>query len=219
MSEEETVAVSAPAEPVVDLEAVRDARVVPVAQGVLEDIASEAAIANIENQSDISGVMSKILIRTLEADLNLTTENTYVFQLVLGAYGALSSVIQNSKMREIDEARFARIGSQVLGILAKANVPMGTKVKSEDQVAALEALKPELEAVWAAEDLSWLEIKYVLEGVFRGLKTVENNFSVNVEMSLKRMEAKILGVADMSDVTMKKLDETLRAEITPQAND
>lgn len=219
MSEEETVAVSAPAEPVVDLEAVRDARVVPVAQGVLEDIASEAAAANIENQSDISGVMSKILIRTLEADLNLTTENTYVFQLVLGAYGALSSVIQNSKMREIDEARFARIGSQVLGILAKANVPMGTKVKSEDQVAALEALKPELEAVWAAEDLSWLEIKYVLEGVFRGLKTVENNFSVNVEMSLKRMEAKILGVADMSDVTMKKLDETLRAEITPQAND
>lgn len=219
MSEEETVAVSAPAEPVVDLEAVRDARVVPVAQGVLEDIASEAAIANIENQSDISGVMSKILIRTLEADLNLTTENTYVFQLVLGAYGALSSVIQNSKMREIDEARFARIGSQVLGILAKANVPMGTKVKSEDQIAALEALKPELEAVWAAEDLSWLEIKYVLEGVFRGLKTVENNFSVNVEMSLKRMEAKILGVADMSDVTMKKLDETLRAEITPQAND
>lgn len=219
MSEEETVAVSAPAEPVVDLEAVRDARVVPVAQGVLEDIVSEAAIANIENQSDISGVMSKILIRTLEADLNLTTENTYVFQLVLGAYGALSSVIQNSKMREIDEARFARIGSQVLGILAKANVPMGTKVKSEDQIAALEALKPELEAVWAAEDLSWLEIKYVLEGVFRGLKTVENNFSVNVEMSLKRMEAKILGVADMSDVTMKKLDETLRAEITPQAND
>lgn len=201
-------------EPSVDLEADRDARVAPVAQGVLEDIATETTIASADNKTDFTGIISKLVNRTLDADLNLTTENPYIFQLVLGTYGALSNVIQSSKMVAIDDLRFSRIGAQILTLLANAKVPMGTKVKTEDQIAALQAIVPDLEAIWAAENLTWLEIKHILEGVFRSLKALESNFSTNIDAAVKIMECKILGIADMSDLTMKKLDETLRADTT-----
>ncbi len=99
----EVIAASAPAP---TLEELRDAKVVPVAQGILEDIAGEVAGTDVNKATDFTSVIIKILKRALAADLNVTTENPYLFQLALGAYGALSTVVQKSKIADIDDARF-----------------------------------------------------------------------------------------------------------------
>lgn len=205
-------ALSDPA-PEVDLEAQRDERVVPVAQGVLADMASEIASTDVNSDTDFTAILVKILQRTLAADLNLITENPEIFKNILGVYSAFSTVVQKSVHASDEDVRFGKIGREMMALLVKANIPMGMKATPALQAAAAEAIQPDLEAIFARENLTWLEIKYILEGLFRSLKSIEQLFSVNVERSVKHMEAKILGIDDMTDLTMGKLDETLKAEI------
>lgn len=195
-----------------DLEVLRDEKVIPVARGVLQDMAGEIASTDVNADTDFASILVKILTRALAADLNLTTENPYIFQQILGAYAAFSSVVQKCKVSEAQDVRYSNIGREMLVLLANSNVPMGTKVTPEEQETALEAIKPELEAIFAQENLTWLEVKYILEGLFRSLKATEQLYSSNVEMSVKRMEAKILGIEDMTDLSMTKLNETLQAD-------
>lgn len=202
----------APAVP--DLEQLRDDRTVPVAIGVIADIANDESMMNIKDQADFTGVLMSILKRALDADLNLTTDNPYIFQLVLGAYGAFSSVIQKAKMPDADDERFAKISQKLLKLLVAANIPMGRNVTPQDQEKAAESIQPQLEEIFASENLTWIEVKYIMEGLFRTLKGVESLYQRNVDMSLQRMEAKILGVESMTDVTMQKLDETLKADFS-----
>lgn len=195
-----------------DYEKERDDRVIPVAVGVISDIANDESMMNIKTQADFTEVLMKILKRALDADLNLVTDNTYVFQLVLGAYGAFSSVVQKAKMPEADDERFAKISQKLLQLLVAANIPMGGKVTAQEQEKAAAVIQPQLEEIFANENLTWLEIKYIMEGLFRTLKGVESLYQRNVDLSLQRMEAKILGVEAMSDVTMSKLNTILKTD-------
>lgn len=199
-----------------DLEEVRDRRVLPVVKGVLADMAGDMASVDVTANTDFTALLIKILHRALDADLNLTTENPYVFQLVLDTYSAFSTVIQGCDIKSVDDARFAKIGKEFMAILSSVDMPLGKSAKKEDQAKAMEAAKPQIEALCAAEGLTWLEVKYITEGLFRSLKSVEQLFTSNVTRSLERMEAKILGIDDMSDLTMKKLDETLKADMKPK---
>lgn len=204
-----------PTEPAApDLEALRDEKVVPVARGVLTDMAGEIAATDINAATDLTSVIIKILKRGLAADLNVTTENPYVFQLVLGAYAAFSGTIQKCKVTDTPDARYGKIGGELLTLLANANVPMGTKVIKQEQEAATDALQSQIEDIFARENLTWLEVKYILEGLFRSLKSIEQVYSSNIELSVKRMEAKILGLGDMTDLSMAKLDEMLQKDFS-----
>lgn len=193
-------------------EQLRDERVVPVVQGVLRDMAEDIAATDVNANNDFTSLLVKILTRGLEADLNVTTENPYMFQLVLNAYSAFSAAVQECKVADAQDERYGRIGKEMMGLLVKANIPLGTKVTPEEQKAATDIVKPELEALFLRENLQWLEVKYILEGLFRALKGVESLYSSNIDLSVQRMEAKILGISEMSDLTMKKLDETLQAD-------
>lgn len=208
-------------EPVVepDLEALRDERVVPVARGVLKDIADGKPATGEDQTSEFQELRMKILKRSLDADLNLTTDNPYIFQLVLGAFGAFSSVIQRATFAQQQDEKFSRIAHEAMALLVSVEVPMGTKVKAEEQIAALEAILPQLNDLFARENITWLEMKYILEGMFNALKITESTFTNDVTHSLHTMESKILGVQDLSDLTMRKLDETLQADINPQPRD
>lgn len=191
----------------------RDVRVAPVAQGVLDDMAEEAAANDVSGSQDFKPLVMKVLQRTLDADLNLTTDNPFVFQLMIGAYSSLSAVIQKCTTNEAREARFGAIGTEMLKVFAGARVPMGSKVKPEDQLKAMEAVQPQLQAIFDREQLTSPEVLHILKGMFRMLQGVEQIFSDSVSQSLHRMEAKILEVNDMSDITMKKLNETLMTDI------
>lgn len=210
MSEEQKPAEEAPAP---DLEALRDEKVVPVAKAVIADIAETMPSTDITPNTDFTTLLIKILQRTLDADLNLTTENPYVFQLVLGAFSAFNTVVQKCKMADADDMRFAKIAGEMMALMVKADIPLGKDVKPEAQIAALEVLQPEFEEIFARENLNSLEVTYILEGIMRAFKTTEQMFSGNVDRSVKKMEAKILGIEDMSDLSMHKLDETLKADI------
>ncbi len=199
--------------PEVDLETLRDARVVPVAQAVLVDMAGEIASTDVNADTDFTSVLVKVIQHALAADLNLTTENPYLFQLILGAYGAFSTVVQKCKVADAQDLRYGNIGREMMGLLAGANVPMGTKITSDEQIKALEVIQPQLEAVFARENLTWLEVKYILEGLFRSLKATEQLYTNNIGRSVDRMECKILGIEDKTDLSMKKLDATLQADM------
>lgn len=212
--------VEAPTEPVEpNLEAQRDERVVPVARGVLKDIADGKPATGEDQTSEFQEVIMKGLKRSLDADLNLTTDNPYIFQLVLGVFGAFSAVMQKATFAQQQDEKFARIAHETMALLVSVEVPMGTKVKAEEQIAALEGILPQLNELFARENITWLEMKYILEGMFNALKTTEASFMNSVAQGLQRMEAKILGIQDLSDLTMRKLDETLQADINPQTRD
>lgn len=212
-NEENKDVAAAPAAAAEDLDAIRDARVVPVAKGVLQDIAAEMSTADLSKDTDFTQLLIKILHRSLDADLNLTTENPYIFQLILGTFTAFSTVLQKAKITPTDDVRYAKIGREMLVLLAGVDVPMGTKVTPADQEKAIEAIQPQLEAIFEREKLTWLELKYILEGMLQSFKLNEQMFSGNVQRSVEKMEAKILGIDQMTDLSMKKLDDTLKAEI------
>lgn len=196
-----------------DLEVLRDELVVPIAREVFADIAKSMPSETEEANADYTELLTGILTRSLNADLNLTTDNPYLFQLVLGVYGAFSTTVQKCSMPKVDEERFSRIAGQMMRMVAGASVPMGKDVTPADQETALEAIQPELEALFARENLTSVEITYILQNIFRSLKTTQELFSGNIDRAVNRMEAKILGLNDLTELTMSKLDETLKADM------
>lgn len=203
----------APAEPVRNLDQERDDRVIPVAQGVLEDLAGQTASLDINDKSEFTNVIVKILNRSLDADLNVVQDNPYVWQLIISVFGAFTQVVMDSKMADSQDARYSSIAHEIMTLLAGAKVPMGMKVTTQDQVAALQSIKPQLEEIFAREMLTRLEVTHILEGLMNAMKVTNQVFENNVNSATNRMEAKILQIDDLSDLTMKKLDSTLKTSI------
>lgn len=202
-----------PVAPTRDLDKERDDRVIPVAQGVIEDLAGQTASLDINDKSEFTNVIIKILNRSLDADLNLVTDNPYVWQLIIGAFGAFTQVVMDSKMADSQDARYSKIAHEIMSLLAGAKVPMGMNVKTQDQVDALQSIKPQLEEIFAREMLTRLEVTHILEGLMNAMKVTNQVFENNVRNAVDRMEAKILQIDDMSDLTMRKLDTTLKTSI------
>lgn len=195
-----------------DLDQERDDRVIPVAQGVLEDIAAKD-IAAADDRSEFTNVIVNILKRALAADLNITTDNSYVFQLVLGAYGAFNQFIISCKMADDQNVRYSKIAHELMALFAQAKVPMGMKVKTEEQIAALEPIRSQVEEIFAREMLTKLEVTYILEGLLNAFKVTHQVFDNNLQDAVDRLQAKILQLDSLSDLTMKKLDDTLTTAI------
>ena len=205
-------AVPSPIQP--DLEAIRDERVIPVVKGMLADFAESLPTGDDTKNSDFTTALIKVLQRTLDADLNLTTENPYIFQLGLGVLSAFNDVVGECEKAPAEDERYGRVASRMMALLVQADVPMGTNVTPVQQKEALQSIKPQLQEIFLAENLTSLEISYILEGILRSFKTLEELFSGNVQRSVNRMEGKILGLEDITDLTMSKLDETLQRDIS-----
>lgn len=205
--------VISPVEETPNLEQERDARVLPVVQGVIEDLSGIDTAVKVNDRSEFTNVLISIIKRALAADLNLTTDNPYVFQLVLGAFGAFNQFVMSCKTVDSEDLRFSKIAHEIMVLFSGAKIPFGMTVKTEDQVTALESIRPQMEEIFAREMLTKLEITYILEGLLNAVKVTEQVFSQNVEDSVKRAEAKILQIPDMMDLTMTKLDWALQTSI------
>lgn len=199
-----------PIEP--DLEKLRDEKVMPIAQAVLEDMAEGLIPSADEPKASFMPMVMKILKRTLDADLNVQNENSYLFQLLLGVIGNLSSVVQSLDMAPIDDARYGLIAKKILKIVADSNVKMGN-LTPEEQVLAFSSVKEQLQSLFVDEKLTRLEVKYLMQTILQSFEIVQTTFNDAVETSVQRMEAKILGIEFISDLSMQKLDETLKAPI------
>lgn len=191
-----------------DLDKLRDEKVIPVAKMVLNDL----AVGMIPTGEDIVGnfqeVTMQIMRRALDADFNILLENTYLFQLLTTVLGQFTTTMLECDMAQPDDARYITLAKEVLTILATENIAIG-ELDEEKFKASFADVKSRLNDLFAHENLNFFEVKYIMANIMQSYSTVQQTFSNGVDNSVKRMETKILGIEDMSDLTMKKLDETL----------
>lgn len=212
-SNEDPSSAMPPIEPTRDLDAERDIRVIPVAQGVLKDLAGQSAALDINDRSEFTNVIAKIVNRFIDADLNVTMDNPYVWQLIISIFAAFMQVVMESKMAEPQDERYSKIAHEMMALIAGVTVPIGMGVKTEDQVAALQSIKPQLEEIFAREMLTRLEVMHIMEGLMNAMKVTNQTVERHVQDGVERMEAKILKLNDLSELTMGKLDTTLKTSI------
>lgn len=193
-----------------DLDKLRDDKCTPLARGILSDMVAELVPEDINSKVDFHPLVIKCLKRSLEADLNLTTETTYIFQLILSVFSGLNQVAQTIKTQAIDDIRYGKISQRIIEILATSDLPM-TNVKKEDIEKIYAPVKEKLEAICIEEKLTSIELKYILDNIFTCLNQVQTIYTTSIEESTRRAEAKLFGVTDMTEVSMKKLDEVLMA--------
>lgn len=192
-----------------NLEQLRDEKCVPVARGIINDMAISLVPDDANKKVDYNPIVKSMLERTLEADLNIATENTYIFQLILTAFAGLNKTVQECETVPIDDVRYGTIAKKILSILATANISLLTKTPEQEAIE-FAPVKEQLNALFAQEKLSMLEVKYVMDNIFDSLSAVQNSFMLGVTSSAERAEAKLFGIEAMSDLTMKKLDDVLK---------
>lgn len=192
----------------VDLEKVRDDRCIPIARAVMNDMVDQLLPEDANVKIDYDSLIKSILQKNLDADLNITIETPYVFQLILSALAGLNKTVQTCDMLLIDDARYAAIGRKILAAVAVADVRL-VNATSEEVDEDFAPVKAKIDAIFTKEKLSMLEVKYIMDNIFSGFETVSNGFARALEKSSERAEAKLFGIESMSDLTMKRLQEVL----------
>lgn len=201
----------------VDLDKEREERCYPVVRGILTDMATDLLPQNGAEQN-YTPLLMKVLGRSLEADLNLQMENPFLFQTLLGVIVGLNSTVMECTTVPIDDVRYAAIGKRILGIVATADIKLGT-LTPEETTATFAPVKEQLNALFAEEKLSWMEVKYVMDSILAAVKEAEQRFSISIDQSLQKAEAKAMGVHDMSDLTMKHLDKFLKEPLSTEGKE
>lgn len=192
-----------------DLEKLRDEKCEPIARAMFSAIASDM----FSTESNQVELVKKLLTMSLNEDLNITTEVSYIFQLMLGALSGLnktmSQIVQESF--PTDNERYGKIATQIMTMVSDANVRL-TNVKPEDVTQDFGSLKVRIAELCKAEGLSGLEIKYIIqELIFAEFTSVNNLYSSSLEASSEKAEAKLFGIGSMSELTLRRLNEVLLA--------
>ena len=195
----------------VNLDKLRDEKCIPIAQAVLEDMAELMVPEDANVKIDYNPILLKVLQRSLDADLNIQTENPYIFQLLLGVFSSLNKVAQEATVLPMDDVRYGRISKGILKIVAEAKVRLGN-VSEEDKTADFVGIKESLNKLFAEESLTILELKYVMDNIFQSFQDVQSIFGTNVEQSTAKAMAKALKLEDINDLSMKTLDSILKGE-------
>ena len=196
-----------PAEPNADQ--LREEKCAPVVYGMIDDMAA-GLIPEDGISFDLQALEMKVLQRAFDADLNVTTENPYIFQLALGVLGALNATVSQATFTPIDDVRFARIARKILGFLKDAKVRLNPPAES-DVAADFAPIKEQVNTLFAEEKITALEARYLMTSILEAFKNLQTGFMTSVENSSAKAEAKLFGVQEMSDVTMGTLDKVLKS--------
>jgi hypothetical protein len=191
-------------QPELDLDALRDEKCFPVARTMFNDLVTDMMPLNPNEKVDYTPVLTKLLAHSVDADLNLVTENPYVFQLMLGMLTGLNKTLQECDTVPVDDVRYATIVNKMLAIVAEANVRIGS-VTPEETTADFAVVKEKLNALFKEENLSRLEIDYIKDSMFAAFQAVQQGFSSAVDSAVVKVEEKLLGIEAMSDLTMKMI--------------
>lgn len=192
-------------QPQPDLDALRDAKCVPIARAILNDLA--VGLFPETGEMDYPALTKQGLERLLETDANVTTEVPYVYQLSLAGLTGLNLAIQAAPLEPMDDIRYSRIARQLMGILAVSNVTLTAKTPDEAEGGPL---KEQVAALIAAEKLTKIEIDYIVNNLFAAFNTAQNYAQMTLEGAMKKAEEKLFGIGDMTELGMKKLDDVLK---------
>lgn len=190
----------------IDLEKLRDDKCFPIVQASFKEFPSTLLVEG-EKQKELQ---LKMLSLMLHADLNIAEEVSYVSQSILGVIAGLNRTIQECEMIPTDDERYTAIGNKILEIVASdiGLITLG-KVTPEESTNDFSLVKMKLNALFAEEKLTKLEVKYIMDSIFEQYTNLNNAISSSITSSTERMESKILGIESMSDLTLGKLNETL----------
>lgn len=188
-----------------NLDAIRDEKCFPIAQAILEGMSK-----NLFEEDGVKKVSLGALELTLEHDLNVSQEVTYIPQLILGILSGANATVQGCDMVALDAEKYDRVGKRILEILADAKLKMAIK---QDKVEEnFSGVKEKLSALFLEEKLNSLEVKHIMDNIFDKFALFHNMIGSSIELSTEKATAKMLGVENTSDVTMKKLDEILKSD-------
>jgi hypothetical protein len=193
-----------------NLDQMRDDKCIPLAKSLFKDVADLITPDDANVKIDFNPIVTKFLEKTLAADTNILMENTYVEQLMLSIFSRLNRVAQTCSVVPIDDIRYGRIQKQILQIVAGDvdNLTLGKEEKGED--VEFTSIKEKIDELVVAEKLSMMEVKYIMDNIFTSFDTVTKTFNMSVEIQVKNANAKLFGIDDMMNLSMKKLDETLK---------
>lgn len=191
-------------EPEVNLEKLRDEKCIPIAQNIFKELS-----VDMMKSEDYTGVTLKALSLMLAFDLNITSEVSYINQLILSVLAGLNQTVQTCDLIN-DDDRYNEIASKILVIVSNGNVRMGT-LTPEEIIADFATVKEELKGLFVAEKLSQIEVEYIMKNIFTSFTNFNNLVGRQIEIATAKMECKILGIDTMSDLSLKKVDETLKS--------
>lgn len=192
-----------------DFEALRDEKCIPVARAMFADVAEHILPTDGSLNVNHGDLVLSLLQKGLAADLNMTTENPYVFQLMLGMLSGLNTTIQGCTMVPLDEAKYGRVAVEILKLVSDANVTVGA-VTPDQTKADFAPIKDQVNAIFARENLNVLEVKYIMDMIFQAYSALNNAYSSSTEASMKKAEEKLWGVEDMTDITMSMVDKAMQ---------
>ena len=186
-----------------NLEQERDARCFPVTQAILEGISK-----NLLEEDGVKTTALATLELLLQQDLNVTTDVSYIPQLVLGALSGVNAAVQVCDMVPLDTEKYNNVAKKILIILADAKIKIGF---NPDEVSTVFAgVKDKMSALFLEEKINSLEVKHIMDNILSAFGAFNNLLSSSIEMSMEKATAKLLGLEETSDLTMKKLDEVLK---------
>ena len=184
-------------------EEIRDEKCFPVTQAILEGMAK-----NLLEEDGVKNTAVATLSLLLEQDLNVTTDVSYIPQLILGALSGVNATVQVCDMDPLDEEKYNNVAKKILGILADAKIKIGF---NPDEVSTVFAgIKDKLSALFLEEKLNSLEVKHIMDNILSAFNAFNNMLASSIEMSSEKATAKLFELDATSDLTMKKLDEVLK---------
>lgn len=196
-----------------DLDKARDEKCVPIAHDVLAFLAENLLPETPESTDQFDKAQLYILQKSLDLDLNITTEVQYLFQLMLGGLSGLNAAVQAVNLAPLDDARYAEIGRKILRVLAETK-PRLTAVTPEDTAADFADAKMKLQVIFDEEKLNPLELKYITDTIFQSFTSLNNLVADSLSKSSEAAEAKLFGITFMSDLTVKHVNEVLMNDVS-----
>lgn len=202
-----------------DLDKARDEKCIPIAREIMQEMAGELLTGYEGEASKGDHLFLSFLEKTLNHDLNITTEAQYLSQLILGGLTGLNNTVHMAEgLVPLDEERYAHIGQELLQIMCDANVRLN-KTKAEELEADWQDAKLKIQELFEREKLNKLESEYILGNIFETFKDLNNRVAQGLEQATTKAECKILGIEFMSDLTVGMVNKVLvndvKVEITP----
>ena len=101
-----------------DLEKKRDEICIPLSATILK-IAGGELVNSKDNQKEIA---LKTLALMLDSDLNITSEVSYIPQLLLRNLSGLNAMMQTCEVIQPDQERYGNIANKIVSLLSEANI-------------------------------------------------------------------------------------------------
>jgi len=188
-----------------ELELARDKKCFPIAQTILTEIST-----GLLEEGGVKEVALKAISLTLHEDLNVSQDMTYIPQLILGVLSGANATMQSCTTVPLDVERYKVIAKKILTILAEEKLKLN--INADETAVVFAGVKEKFDALFSEEKLNVLEVKYIMDSIFNHFAMFNNVLGASIESSMEKATAKLLGLDNTSDLTMKKLDEILKSK-------